>query len=370
MFFSRPNDRDDPDKVMPTLAYQLVINVPGYRSYIVEQINADPLIFNKNIREQFQKFIVEPLAIKKIHNAGQVRSMMLDGLDECRGEDAQCTIIQLISDFVLQHPSVPLVWIISSRPEDRLKQQFARSNIAPSHWQLHVPIDDEEGKADVQFFLRSSFKEIREQYPDATSCDWPSEEDISLIIKAASGLFIFASTVIRFVADPGISDPVSQLEIILSIISSTTTPLEENPFATLDALYARIVSNIHPSTVPTVHRLLAHLLLRGDTLNIANPRVNHSYSLLVVSNILELKRNVVYSALRRLHSVLHIPPQSLAHEQHIRFLHASFSDYLKDKRRSGGFAIDLTEMNTYLWRCYHRIKMQANKESSQWVLSL
>lgn len=364
LFFSRLNQRNDPDKVVPTLAFQLALAVPSYRAYIVEQLTLNPLLPSKNIREQFHKLIVEPFAIRHVCTSDNIRCVLLDGLDECQGEDAQCNIIQLISDFIHQYPDTPVVWIVATRPEEHLKIKFALPDISLSHWQLHIPIDDVESRQDVQRYLRGGFEAIRLKYPHATSWNWPTDADFSKIAIVASGLFIFASTIIRFVADPGVSDPVSQLQLVLCIIDRSAASFDEHPFAVLDALYAEILSSLHPITLRYVHLLLGHLLLRGLTPGLPD---SEYYTLLSVSNILNLKPNVVYGALQKLHSVLYVPPRNCAHQQHIRFLHASFSDYLRNKQRSKAFAINLTEVHRHIWWSYHRIVQQANDDPGQSV---
>lgn len=368
LFFSRLNQRDDPDKVVPTIAYQLAVRIPSYRAFIVERLGSDPLLLDRNIRIQFQKLIVEPFATEGLHPLEGTRYMLIDGLDECQSEDAQCDIIQLISEFVLRFPAAPFLWIIASRPEDRLKQEFSRSTIIPSYWQLYVPIDDDEARGDVRRFMWTGFEEIRRKYPDATSPNWPSEADFIKIANTASGLFIFASTVILFVKNPNNEDPVSQLQVILSVIDNSTPCPLDNPFATLDALYTRILSGINSSILPIVQQLLGHLILRGGMLSLTNRGISLFYSLIMVSNILGLKRNSVYGALRRLHSVLYIPPQDRAHEQHIQFLHASFPDYLKDSKRSERFAIDLDMVAKNLLLRYHRIRWEANSNPGQFAI--
>src|SRR6267154_4721773 len=45
--FSRPNSRDNPTKVFPTLAYRLAIVNPAYRRYLEENLVADPEFLSK-----------------------------------------------------------------------------------------------------------------------------------------------------------------------------------------------------------------------------------------------------------------------------------------------------------------------------------
>jgi hypothetical protein len=89
--------------------------------------------------------------------------IILDGLNELRGEDAQCSIIHLISAFVHEHRDAPLAWIIASHPESHISNTFD-DEVRPSHWKEHTPIDSTEACADVQQFFRSSSEAIQKKY--------------------------------------------------------------------------------------------------------------------------------------------------------------------------------------------------------------
>ncbi|RYP19500.1 hypothetical protein DL767_009639 [Monosporascus sp. MG133] len=62
-FFKRgEGDRDGMSKFFITIAVQLVEKVPALVPYVKNAIDADPAIFKKVIREQFEKLILEPLS--------------------------------------------------------------------------------------------------------------------------------------------------------------------------------------------------------------------------------------------------------------------------------------------------------------------
>lgn len=59
-FFSRLNDRNDPDRVIPTIAYQLAVKHPTYKKIISQRLADDSTILEKNRRVQFRELIIEP----------------------------------------------------------------------------------------------------------------------------------------------------------------------------------------------------------------------------------------------------------------------------------------------------------------------
>ncbi len=119
VFFSRPNNRDDPDGVIPTLAYQLADTNPEYKRIVAERLADSPTLLEKNFRTQFKELIIEPFRFLMNKHPELVREpllIILDGLDECKIKEAQCEFVELISDHLRQVKDFPLLWMICSRP--------------------------------------------------------------------------------------------------------------------------------------------------------------------------------------------------------------------------------------------------------------
>lgn len=355
LFFSRPNERDDPKKVFPTLAYGLAALNSEYRGYIGEKLQHDPTFLAKTMDEQFQRLFVTPFVENRISFGSQPWFVFLDGLDECRGEKEQCKIVNLIRDSVLHYATVtPFIWIIASRPEAHLKPSFSKVNThIGTFWELEVSIDSVESSRDVRRYLRAQFLDIRENYGHALPHPWPSERDFSTIARASSGLFVFASTLIGYLLG---GDPASRLEHILHVImklSSQTFDIRRHPFLMLDLLYLQIMEDIPKEILPITKRLLGFYLVEALLTVDRKP-----LPLLVAGNTLELDQHKTYAALRKLHSVLACPPPDETEHQPLRFYHASFLDFLSDASRSQGYHIDVSQEITHLWRCHARILQQ------------
>ncbi|KAF9440950.1 hypothetical protein P691DRAFT_766976 [Macrolepiota fuliginosa MF-IS2] len=366
LFFSALNGRNDPNRVFTTLAYQLAVQDPSYRAYVLELMSRDPRSLDKAMSEQFRKLFIEPFTQRGIGGGSTPWLIMLDGLDECRPPDArsqadsksehtQCEIIKLISAFVMEYPSIPLLWIISSRPESHLRAFFSRTNIQAAHWEEEVPIDSNEACRDVERYLRREFENIRQQYPYhiSSASPWPCEEHFSAIAHAALGHFVFAATVTKFIEDPDIGDPIAQLDQILIIIDPRNMHnVEGNPLAALDALYTSILQQVNSATLPLTKRLLGYYV----------SKVYHDSTyrslLAVACNILNIEQNRAYSALRKLSAVLHIPHPTDAEEQTPKFLHKSFVDYLQDGNRSHNFLLSQADIYLGPWLCSIRVLEQ------------
>ncbi|KAF9443595.1 hypothetical protein P691DRAFT_808722 [Macrolepiota fuliginosa MF-IS2] len=333
LFFSRPNSRDDPQCVFITIAYRLAVTYHPYHQYIVRLLTLDPRLVEKSIEEQFKAIIVRPFVKEKVMDGlRDTVLILLDGLDECKGEDAQREIILLIGKFTLQYPTCPLIWLIASRPEPHIQDAFSDEELQLGYGEMQVHVDSDQARLDVEKYLRDSFTDIRKKHRRSIPSSlrqWPSESDFSAITTQSSGLFIFPSTIIRFIGDTDYADPISRLKTVLEVIESTSSSDGgHNPFETLDALYTWILTEIPRDVLQTTLRILAMHASRFDRGEFA-----------LNCNQLGVAQGRAYGALRRLHSVLKIPEPQNAFQQQLQAFHASFYDYLVSSSRSAAFYI-------------------------------
>lgn len=365
LFFSRPFRRGDPSRVWTTISFQLAVKEPLYLAYVQEQLHSNPKLFEKGMREQFRKLVAEPFGQRRLVNPRQPLSIFLDGLDECDGEKAQVEIIQLVSEFVREYPDAPLLWVIASRPEQHLKIAFEQKHVQQELWTIYIPVDSDEACKDVELYLRAEFEDIRRRHPyviPVGPSQWPQERDIVILVHAASGLFAFASAIARFVDDPLVGDPVSQLEDIVSIARKTSLFVKsyQDPLLVLHVLYTQIIELIPKNTYHAVTRRILGLTM----LKISSGGWNSgSTSFWHLCNLLGIKQNVAYGSLHKLHSVLRIPSPEDADTTPIIPFHASFFDYLCNEDASGQFWINVDETSSVLWRCHFRVLQQAHASS-------
>jgi hypothetical protein len=349
VFVLRPNNRNDPDRIFTTIAHQLAVRIEAYRDYIVGLIATKPEILNKNMATQFHAFITEPFVVRKIGAGGPPMAILLDGLDEVEGVENQMDIIRIISKFTQEYLDTPLAWIIASRPELQITNTFKERSIQGRFESLPIFIDAPHARDDVRLFLVDSFETIRDEFPGPTPIDWPGEAVLAKLAAASSGLFIFAQTAVRFIKDPDHFNPISRLDIVLSVIDRSKGVFSaEQPFRILDNLYTEILSRISLELLPTTKLLLGLALsCRSDRFP-GLGAASKSRTLRGMSVILKLELHQVYSALIKCISTLKIPPWEEADEEPLTFLHASFPDYLTDAERSGEFYIDVLGMEDHV----------------------
>ncbi|KAJ3552392.1 hypothetical protein NP233_g12894 [Leucocoprinus birnbaumii] len=327
-FFSRPNKRSDPNVVIPTLAYQLALQLPQYRRVISFLLAKNPLILNQSRRTQFEQLISIPLLYL---DSRQHLLIVLDGLDECDNrDDAQREFVEMISHHIRSAGcGLRTLWMVCSRPEPDISHAFVDADCAEISTHEVLVVDNKEAQHDTLRVLLAGFANIRRRYPDELTENWPADHHIRLIAAKASGHLGFVSFIIRFISDRDYDDPYGQLDVCVKFLQAPGNLEKSNPLLALDLLYTQILSDVPAATLPTTQDILAILILYR----------NKHLNTLVLANFLGLHQASFFRALRRLHSVLLIPPASEAGKRSIQIYHASFSDYLMDPARSGEFAI-------------------------------
>lgn len=365
-FLSRASQRDESKKVFPTLAYSLAVASLQYRQYIEAKMEEDPAFLKKTLDDQFNTLFITPFVDGRVKTGPLPWIVFLDGLDECqntKSTDNQCRVMNLICDSIFQHAkSTPFIWVIASRPEGNLKKAWLQvqrqfHGRISELWELVIPVNSDQATQDVELYLHKQFEYIRINYSELIPGGiWPSESDFLRIARKSSGLFVFASTVTRYISD---EDPVSRLRYIISLIiriEKLSTAPDDNPLHTMDLLYSSIMSDIPKRQLPVINSLIGYRHL----LNVVVARHStwedrRKMKLVETCNILGLQQNEAYAALRQLQSVLSYPSPENAHENGIEFFHTSFLDFLLDKSRSQTFHIDLDLVVTDIWRAYTRI---------------
>ncbi|KAF8959324.1 hypothetical protein BDZ97DRAFT_1397942 [Flammula alnicola] len=350
-FFSRAAPGRNDDKfLISTLSYQLCILIPELRTYVGEAIDRDPSIYTRSLATQMQELIVNPLnrATQKKDVMARLRSrpmvIIIDGLDECGHGPSQRHILNTLSSSIHQL-SIPLPFIISSRPEFDIRQAFNSQTLRSM--MVGLALDDTYRPGDdIRVFLLSKFSEIRTDHPLRMylPLDWPREPDLRYLVEKSSGQFIYASTVAKFVESHR-HRPEERLRVVLGL----SHPNDDRPFAVLDTLYRQIL--LSADNVEKVLEVLTFILLdfalptrrQISSWNMNSPRISPAG----IEDNLGYRRGDMSIILCDLHAILKFP----VHERDaLSLYHASLGDFLLDRSRSNNLFIDAETGHAYLAR--------------------
>jgi len=337
-----------------TLAYQLAMNIPGMLEHIDRAMSKNFSLPKKSANVQLQQLIVEPIRLLQLPYSPII---IIDGLDECQGLDSQSDILSLVAQ-VSRDATVPFRFIIASRPEHQICSAFNEEPLFSMTRRLILD-EEYESASDIQRYLHDKFMEIHTRNGHIMRqirSPWPSERDLRILVEQASGQFIYASTVIKFVGSfTDFLSPQEKLKIILN-----PGPMQASAFSDLDRLYTQILSTYDDSKV------IVHIL--GAILVLEYTNTNGDYDLIstdaeVLADIVGIGEGRVRLVLCALQSVIQVQiepvydhlddaqPNGTIYQQ-LQLCHRSFHDFLTDSSRSGPWFVNI---NLYIGRIICRI---------------
>ncbi|KAF9543142.1 hypothetical protein CPC08DRAFT_824194 [Agrocybe pediades] len=377
-FFFRLNDpsRNHSRQFFPTIAYQICIALPQARNYIAAVIEKDPMILKKSLSVQLDSLLINPLL--HLMNSGMLNitsghyCIVIDGLDECLDKEkkARSELLEILVSGITR-TSLPLVFFIASRPEYDITSVINSQNLANISNRLYLD-DKYLPDADIRLYLHDNFNTIKEKHPSGRSIpiNWPSDASLGELVRKASGQFIYADTVVKYVSSNQ-HNPMERLELVLAPRHNH----KDTPFAELDALYMHILSEIED--VETLLRILSFYHLHSVYGRLRGHRPSHylpTWRLEYIEMMFQKKVMDVLPVLRsNLASLVTIKDENHllgrgTFSFHVH--HASFTDFLCDRRRSGRYYMDLCwwmeEHISVVFRYLHRCKRERKFES--WTL--
>jgi hypothetical protein len=320
-FCSRESeDRSNMKKMLPTLAFQLATgtnpDAPMFRKSVIETLKAHPEIARMSLRDQFQHLLVTPATTSQMRTV-----IVIDALDECKDEETTSIFLGFLDKHVKHLPNIK--FFVTSRPETHIREGFRLKELklVTKTMILHemsiLSVDD-----DIMVFLRTRLTST-DAFANRSDVNlpqpWPTDDQLTALMKKSGGLFIFASTAIKLILDKD-GSPRKTLDSILSQHDG----FADEGTSGLDELYSQVLGRAFgakPDKLSSTRRaILGLLVIASDPLCAT-----------AISDILQLEcTDDVKTCLRSLHSLLIVPDKL---SQPIRFHHKSFPDFLTDPAR-------------------------------------
>ncbi|KAJ3539310.1 hypothetical protein NMY22_g4791 [Coprinellus aureogranulatus] len=316
------------------------------RKKVLALIEKDPSVFKKSLREQMEALVLKPMPVKltptlqhtQLYRTTNVSPTLTAGrlghpkhleyvplwkssvlgrgrkIKNSR-EDDQTSILTIILEAI-NDAAFPFQFLIASRPEPGIRGFFSTSGSGATY-EIFLG-DEHDPDADINLYLNAKFSQIRNRhryYPL-----WPSEQDIAQLVKDASGQFIYAATVIRYLETPSRQTPQVRLSLILE--RRATKPLER-----LDSLYSQV---LYSSPDPDLAVKWLKAYLRLDAVDGFGPTTAWFWRRICESS--EGEANLL---LDNLAALLLVSDLDTPHKASLSFYHKSFQDFLSDPRRYG-----------------------------------
>ncbi|TFK22476.1 hypothetical protein FA15DRAFT_671514 [Coprinopsis marcescibilis] len=352
-FYSQDTRRNNLKAVTPTLSYQVSQYIPTSKEPIIRAVEEDITIFDRAIDRQVQKLIVEPIreALSQPGVSPELlpRNIFIDGVDECKGEEDQAFLLRVVHELVLaiSHDDFRLKVCLAGRPEYAMRTALAKNgHLKESGLLYHIDLSDHDATSDIRLFLERKLRAIARAttYP-LPSTQWPSEEDIQRLVDNASGQFIYAATIVKYLSERRRS-PVKQLQMILQWRPGVKQ--RERPFAALDALYTDIfvhageayaASKDIDDTLYLVRYIRTLVKIKSDEFQ---PTVS------AVEQMLSLDPGELEVIFSDLHSITRSFQEEKETQEavfEVYFHHKSVEDFLQDSDRCGPLFVSSTEIS-------------------------
>jgi NACHT domain len=315
-FFSRRNpDRNDMTKFVPTFAYQLAHFLPSVQKSMRTALN-DPSILTNRRQDQFTNLIIRP--VRSITKLSSPMIIVIDGLDEYDELSGEFPLKDLIQLLVRNLPGLPFRLLFTSRPEARINTIFS----SMSSTTCCIALQDYRVNSDEIFdYLRLNLSNIRE--PGELPQGWPSARDLRRLARKSEGIWIYASTLIKFVDDE-YDYPPRKLELALKA------------YVGLDALFEQVLGDA--KKYPHFSLVLGALVfVRNNSISRTPPSISCISQLLQLNSVSDVR-----VALRGCLSILLVPDHN---DGYIRPYHASLFDFLTNPNRRRGCFIDPINCN-------------------------
>jgi hypothetical protein len=233
--------------------------------------------------------------------------IVIDALDECDDKELMAIFIEVITDLCGRGRQFPFRVFFTSRVEEHLRRKLEATAILP------FALPDFDATDDIRSFFQSRFSTIHKEnrvMRNITS-PWPSSSDLKALVKKASGSFIFASTLIKFIND-GSDSPHRKLPIALMANTG------------LDPLYTQVLSSAPHGY--HFEQVIGTIMVLETSLSVTS-----------LGHLLQLEAADILQALLGIQSILMIPGDD---NQHIQLFHTSLRDFLTEQSRSGDYFID------------------------------
>jgi hypothetical protein len=342
-------ERSNLRSIFPTLAFQLAHRFPQFRRELLPVLMDNPDVGRETLCSQMEKLIVGPFQATNTQTL-----IVIDALDECQDKEPASALLSILSRYVDKIPFVK--FFITGRPEPRIRSGFRLESLRPHTdiLKLHE-VQPSSVDSDIKLFLKTRFTEISKNRSDCNfEEDWPGSYYIDVLCRKAAGLFIYASTVAKFVSSP-LHQPDERLDLIVSHRQDTSHEGRSG----IDLLYTQVLEQAFHDVDSQDHELYSRFKSVVGTIVL----IFHPLSINTLSDLLsnDCTPPRISTSLRTLHSVLLVPDST---EDPVRVFHKSFPDFLMDPGRCTDhqFSIDpLAHHKEILLACLNVMKKRLER---------
>lgn len=242
-FICFPCKRDDPElsnihRILTTISYRLTEYCGNYRSAIADLADHQSKglsVLTGDMKKQSELLFGKRYELISLGRANRHKFLviLIDALDECRNHrdggktsHERCALLEFLLNFANFVPWIKV--IITSRPELDIREVFTDATSAVHR----IDINEEKwnSSADIRVFVEAQSAKLKLRL---------SPEQIDRFQAKACGLFIWCTTVFRYIAE----SKESRTDLVANILEGHPLNSNDNPHAPLYLLYQRVLDS-------------------------------------------------------------------------------------------------------------------------------
>ncbi|PPQ89299.1 hypothetical protein CVT25_000315 [Psilocybe cyanescens] len=300
-FCSQQLDSKDSKLLIPTLCRDLAELFSSFAAEVLDVLETNSKIVNAVLRRQMDKLFAEPWQASIACRVGlPAPVVVVDALDENdRGTDFLKELFRVVQLGKLKG----IKFLVTSRPEPELVELFKE---LPENavYKLHE-VNVSNVQEDIRKYLCKALPGLKSVF-------------VKKLADQASGFFIYAATVVRFLEPFSTSQKDEQLQKLLSEWPKTIQAGDKLP---LDELYENVLKvafwneHVRAENLQILHTVLC-----------AESRVDMS----VIAALSNAQGDTVQKVIKTLYAVLYLSTDNHC----VYWYHTSFRDFIFDQNRA------------------------------------
>jgi hypothetical protein len=336
-FFKRGHaQRGNADLFFASIAIQLAQLIPGMDAAVAQALGNEIGGYRKGMHAQFRDLVSNPLKATSLSPQASRLDLVIvvDAMDECdSGGDRQDETAQVLGYLsqLKDFPGLRLRLIVTSRLEPPVKIGFAALGV-DTHCDVALhELSPNHVERDIQAFIRAQFDELRCTLRklhgrEILAEGWPGDKIVRDLTELSVPLFIFASTICRFIKNRNFA-PEDRLQ---KVLDSKPVQLDSTYLLVLQAMVSDSGLDTENTSKEDVMDNFRQTV--GLVIFCTEPP-----SIATLATLLESSSLQVMATLSNLHSVLDVTTDL---DRPVSPFHLSFIEFLARPTKAHEFQID------------------------------